>query len=351
MNTARSPGRNFNEVPKKALVGLSIGYLVFPIFSFMPIIRQMLGSWAELESSAWTLPASLVGLLLIYTAFNRVPGAGSLLRCLWKWGRWLLVGAYVWSAVVLLATNSSVLFRDGHHHLELMLVLLTTDLLAAGYLLVSVSARQFFAHFPTAEDVAAQEQAVKKQEQERHLFKREAQLAAPIAQTPEQERMESHWRAEINRDEHQALPWLELGVLAYHCGKGAQALTLMEKALRCDADNPIVLRNLCELYRQQKQISRALEHGVRALELDPNDSVARLNLAQAYVDDRKLDQAINQYHRVLELEPQHVQTWLNMAILLLRQGRQLDAAAALDAVLLLDPQNERAVSLKRSLPQ
>jgi tetratricopeptide (TPR) repeat protein len=351
MGTARIPGRNFNEVPKKALVGLLIGYLIFPIFSFMPIIRQMLGSWAELEASAWTLPASLVGLLLIYTAFNRIPEAGSFLRCVWKWGRWLLVGAYVWSAVVLLATNSSVLLRDGHHLLELMLVLLTADLLAAGYLLVSVSARQFFANFPTADDVAAQEKAVKTQDQERHRFIRDAQLAVPIAQTPEEERVESHWRAEINRDEHQALPWLELGVLAYQCGKGTQALALMEKALQCDTDNPIVLRNLCELYRQQKQFARAAELGVRAVELAPADTVARLNLAQVYVDDGKFDQAMSQYHRVLELEPQHVQTWLNMAILLMRQGRELDAAAALDAVLLLDPQNERAISLKRSLPQ
>lgn len=349
MNNACGSGRHFYGKATVACVGLSLWYLVFPIFSFAPVIRQMLGSWTELEASAWSLPASLVGVLLIYTAFNRVPEAGSFLRWVWKWGRWLLVGAYVWSALALLTLNAPVLLRADHRHFDAMLVLLSINLLAVGYLLLSASARHFFANFPTADAVAAQEAAVKMQAQDRQRFMRDAQLASPVAQTPEQEHVESHWRAEIKRDERQALPWLELGVLAYQCGKGTQALALMEQALQCETNNPIILRNLCELYRQQKQLARATDLGIRAVELAPTDTVARLNLAQVYVDAGRADQALNQYHRVLEFDPQDVQTWFNMAVLLFRQGRRLDAAEALDAVLLIDPLHEHARSLKNSL--
>ena len=324
-------------------------YVGLPILYLMPVMQQTFGRWVEVGASVWFLPASLISFLLIYTWFNRIPESGSLLRAFWRSGRSILIAAYLWSLGVLLWINYPILFRQEHRDFYLILVLAAVDIAAILYLLLAKYARKFFSEFPEPVDFQTQQNVVKEKALAREQFAREARLSAPVARTADQQAVEAHWRAEALKEPDAALPWLELGVLAYQCGKGAQALALMEKALQCDADNPIVLRNLCELYRQQRQLTRAAELGVRAVELAPADTVARLNLAQVYVDDKKFDEAMNQYHRVLELEPKHVQTWLNMAILLLQQERRTDALAALDAVLLIDPESERAKDFKRSL--
>lgn len=319
-----------------------------PILYLMPVIRQMLGPWTELEANAWYLPASLVSVLLLYTWFNRIPEAGAFWRWVWRWGRWFLLGAYGWSAGVLLWLNAPVLLRPDHRHFEALLILLLIDLAAMGYLLRSVAVHRVFAEFPQPLDAAAVREAANAKAQERQRFARAVRLDAPVALTDEQAQIEAYWRAEAAKNPSQALPWLELGVLAYQCGKTEQALTFMEQAHDCEPENPLVLRNLCELLRQKGRLSKAIAYGQQAVGLAPNDEIARLNLAQALVDDKKLDQAITEYHRVIDLNPHHVQTWLNLAVLLVQQGRKVDAEVALDAVLLIHPGHEQAMSIKNS---
>lgn len=321
-------------------------FLIFPVLYLMPVIRQMLGPWTELEANAWYLPASLVSVLLLYTWFNRIPEAGIFWRWVWRWGRSFLLGAYAWSAGVLLWLNASVLSRPDHRHFEALLILLLIDLAAMGYLLRSVAVRRVFAEFPQPLDAAAVREAANAKALERQQFARAVRLDTPVALTDEQAQIEAHWRAEAAKNPSQALPWLEMGVLAYQCRQIDQALTFMEQAYDCEPQNPLVLRNLCELWRQQGRLSKAIAYGQQAVGLAPNDEIARLNLAQALVDDKKLDQAITEYHRVIDLNPHHVQTWLNLAALLQRQGRIADADAALEAVLLIEPGNERAQVLR-----
>lgn len=331
------------------LLWLVLFYGLRHIPYFMPVIRQMLGSWTELEANVWYLPASLISVLLLYTWFNRIPEAGSVWRWVWRWGHWFLLGAYLWSAAVLLWLNTPMLLRPDHRHFEALLILLAIDLAAIGYLLRSARVRRVFAEFPQPVDAKAARAAEEAKAQERQKLVREARLATPIAQNAEQSQIEAHWRAEAAKSPKQALPWLQLGVLAYQNGQVAQAMTLMEEAHDCEPQNPLVLRNLCELLRQQGRISKAIAYGQQAVALTPNDEIARLNLAQALVDDKKLDQAITEYHRVIDLNPHHVQAWMNLAALLLQQGRKADADAALDAVLLVEPENERAQALKKDL--
>ncbi len=322
-------------------------YTLRHILYLMPVFRQMLGSWTELEASAWYFPASLISFLLLYTWFNRIPAAGPFWRWIWRWGRVFLIVAYLWSLGVLVWLNSAVLLRTDHRHFDAALVLIGIDLLALGYLAKSKALRAVFASFPQPLDLDKQRDEAKAKAQSRQQFMRAALLSAPIAQTLEQQAIETHWRAAISAHPAQAKPWLELGVLAYQCGASEQALTLMEEALAHEPANPVVLRNLCELLRQKGRVSQAVDYGRQAVEANPGDEIARLNLAQALVDQRAFDEAIVQYHRLLDINPHHVQGWLNLAMLLQHQGRKEDAGVALDAVLLIEPDNERAVMMKR----
>lgn len=315
----------------------------------MPVIRQMLGSWTELEANAWYVPASLISFLLLYTWFNRIPEAESFLRSVWRNGRWLLVIAYLWSFGVLLALHEAVLLRTDHRHFEAMLILLLIDSLAIGYLSGSRSVRRLFAEFPVVVDSAAERDAAKSKVEDRQQFAREVRLTTAIAQTPEQESREAYWRSEAAKHPATARPWIELGVLAYECGQTVQALTMLEQARDHEPQNLVVLRNLCELWRQKGRLQKAVDYGQQAVEQAPDDEIARLNLAQALVDDKQIERAISEYHRILDLNPQHTQTWMNLAVLLLQQERRADALVALDAVLLIESGNEQAKTLKKQL--
>lgn len=318
-----------------------LGYVLYLI----PVFRQMLGSWTELEASAWYLPASMISLLLLYTGFNRIPEAGPFWRWIWRWGRALLAVAYLWSLGVLLWLNSAVFLRTDHRHFEAALVLVAIDLFALAYLARSKHVRAIFASFPQPVDLEVQRNEAKEKAASRQQLIRDARLNAPIAQTAEQQSVEAHWRAEISSQPTSAAPWLELGVLAYQCGQREQALTLMEEALAHEPANPVVLRNLCELLRQKGRLKLALDYGRQAVEADPKDDIARLNLAQALVDEKAYDDAIVQYHRLLDINPHHVQGWLSLAQLLRYQGRNEDAQVALDAVLLIEPGNDSAKAM------
>lgn len=331
------------------LLWLVLFYGLRHIPYFMPVIRQMLGSWTELEANVWYFPASLISFLLLYTWFNRIPEAGSFWRWIWRWGRAFLMLAYLWSLGVLVWLNSAVFLRTDHHYFDAAVILFAIDLLALAYLAKSKQVREVFASFPQPVDLEAQRNEAKERAASRQQLVRHARLNAPIAQTKEQQSLEAHWRSEISLQPASALPWLELGVLAYQCGQQEQALALMEEALALEPSNPVVLRNLCELLRQKGRLAQALDYGRKAVEAAPGDEISRLNLAQALVDDKKLDQAITEYHRVIDLNPHHVQAWMSLAALLLQQGRKADADAALVAVLLVEPGHEQAIALKKTL--
>lgn len=331
------------------LIWLCLLYPVRFILEQMPVVQQMLGSWTALEASVWYSPASVVSVVLLYTSINRVPEAGSFLRFVWKSGRWLLAGAYAWTAVVLLALNVPVLIRVEHRHFNALLVLLSIDLVAAGYLLASASVRQFFSAFPSATELTEEETAAKAKLQERQQFIRDVRLAAPIAQNPEQERIEAHWRTEIQHDVHKALPWLELGILAYQCGRLDQALLFVKRALELEPESPLVLRNLCELLRQNGELSKAIDYGERAVSLAPKDELAHFNFAAVLSKNKDFERTIYHYHRAIDINPQHASSWFGLARVLIKVNRVYDAKMALDAVLLIEPNNIEACRIKNEL--
>lgn len=315
----------------------------------MPVIRQMVGGWSELLADPRYLFGDCLVVMILYTWFNRIPDAGGAFRWIWRYGRWLLLVAYVWTIGCLFWINMAILMRTDHRHFEALVILGSINMAAILYLLSAKSVRDVFADFPLPLDSSVVKTEAQKKVQARQLLAQHARLSTPIASTPQQEQIEAYWRAEAENSSSLALPWVELGVLAYQCGKTLQALDFMEEAYSREPENPIVLRNFCELLRQKGHASRAITYGERAVTLAPHDEIARLNLAQALVDDQKTDLAITEFHRVLDINPGHLPSWLNLAILLLHQGRKTDACAALDAVLLLEPGHEQALHLKKQL--
>jgi tetratricopeptide (TPR) repeat protein len=319
-------------------------------FCLMPVMRQMLGSWTEVEASTWFLPSDLVAAALVYTWFNRIPEAGQGFRAIWRYGRGLLVLGYLWSTLCLLWLNRSVLFNSDHSHFVVVIAILSLNILAIAYLLRSSKVKAVFASFPPSDQADKLKAAAAESAKAKRQLMESAKLAVPIAtvDSPEAEQ-ENRLREMLAADTTNAMGWFELGVMAYQYNKRDQSRAFMNKALACDAQNPIILRSLCELSRQMGRVKEAVRCGREAVALAPKDEIAQLNLALALTDAKEIDTAITHYHRVLDLNPHHVQAWLNLSALLTLRDRKEDALAALDAVLLIDPNQANALSFKQQL--
>ena len=338
------------SVEVTAVLLFALLYALRHILYLMPVIRQMLGSWTEVEANALFLPGDLVAVILFYTWFNRIPEAGRVFRAIWRYGGELLAFVYLWSALSLLWLNRAVLFNQDHRHFAAVVAILALDLLVIAYLFRSSQVKAVFASFPPPDQAEQLKTAATESANAKRQFMESAKLVAPIAAdgSPEAEQ-ETRFRAILIAEPTNAMAWFELGVLAYQQQKADQALVLMRKAHSCDAQNPIVLRSLCELSRQQGRVAVAVRYGREAVGLAPEDEIAHLNLALALSDKKDQGAALTHYHRVIDINPHNVQAWLNMAVLLAQQNRREDALAALDAVLLIDPEQLQAMALKCQL--
>lgn len=322
-------------------VVVTLIYALRHFFYLMPVIRQILGDWTEVEVSVWFLLGDAAAIALVYTWFNRIPEAGPAFRTIWRSGRLLLIFAYLWSAGILLWLNRALLISTEHRHFSTVMILLAVNFIAIAYLWVSHHVKDVFASFP-APDMADQlkAKAAESASAKRQLIE-EARLAAPV--TPEgspESLREGELRSLIEVHPEHAMAWFELGVLAYQHQKTDQAQALMRKALLCDPNNPIILRSLCELYRQQGRLSEALRYGKQAVIAAPKDEIAHLNLALALTDHKEYESALTHYHRVIDANPKNVQAWFNLATLLIHMKRQGDAQAAIEALLLIAPDSQ-----------
>src|SRR5580704_6783798 len=94
-----------------------------------------------------------------------------------------------------------------------------------------------------------------------------------------------------------------MGIVAYRRGRIADALDLMERAIRNGLDTPLSFRNICEVYRALGRYDDALAAGRRAVDLNPGDPVALVNLAIVHGDRREFDSAISCAETALRIEP------------------------------------------------
>lgn len=350
MAKGNSDFESYSAMRLTGFLGLLLIYAFRHVLYLMPVMRQMLGSWTEVEASVLYLPGDFIAIVLFYTWFNRIPEAGRGFRLIWQYGRALLVLAYLWSAGCLVWLNKSALFNSDHRHFAAAVFLLALDLFIIAYLLRSSQVKAVFASFPPPDQAEQLKAAAAESANAKRQLMESAKLAAPIVADESPEAVqETHLRAMLAAEPTNAMAWFELGVLAYQQQKADQSLSMMRKAHSCDAQNPIILRSLCELSRQQGRVADAVRYGREAVALAPEDEIAQLNLALALTDCKEPEAATAHYHRVIDVNPHNLQAWLNLANLLYLQKRYQDARVAVDAALLIQQDEPQALTLKNKL--
>lgn len=347
---AVQPVNRFGCAEPTLLLWLVCFYGLSHILFLMPVIRQMVGAWSEVSANPLYLSGDIIAVVLLYTWFNRIPEAGRGFRLIWQYGEGLLILAYLWSAGCLFWLNKAVLLNSDHRHFAAVVFLLALDLAIIVYLLRSPQVKAVFASFPPPDQAEQLIAAARESANAKRQLMESAKLAVPItAVVSPEDVQESQLREKLASDPTNAMAWFELGVLAYQHQKPDQSLGLMRKAHSFDPQNPVVLRSLCELSRQQGRVADAVRYGREAVALAPEDEIVHLNLALALTDFKDLDAALTHYHRVLDINPHHIQAWMNLAVLLAQQNRREDALTALEAVLFIDPDYDGAQTIKAKI--
>ena len=95
----------------------------------------------------------------------------------------------------------------------------------------------------------------------------------------------------------------QAALVAHRAKRPLEALARLEQAIAAAPAEPLLHRNICELYRSQGRLDEALVHGRRAVELAPEDAGAHYNLGVIHYDRMEIDAAIAQARRALALEP------------------------------------------------
>jgi type IV pilus assembly protein PilF len=140
--------------------------------------------------------------------------------------------------------------------------------------------------------------------------------------------------------EEQAAALTELGKARLLQGDLAGALSELSRALAVTPRNVDTLTLLGLTYYSRLDYEKAIEHFNKALAIDPGRSEVHNNLGLVYMDMREYDRAKQEFERSLA-DPTYGRSYLaqfNLGLLEEFQGRETEAEAIYQKVLVLSPQ-------------
>ncbi len=136
--------------------------------------------------------------------------------------------------------------------------------------------------------------------------------------------------------------WNNLGILAAREGKTGEAIGYFQKALQINADNAVVLQNLGNAYRQQKDWSNAKSALERSLALNPDDPEANYGLGMVYAQNDDTARAYDYLQKALAARPAYPEALNNLGILYLRTRRPQEAEKSFRESIRVAPDYEQS---------
>ena len=128
-----------------------------------------------------------------------------------------------------------------------------------------------------------------------------------------------------------------LGVIAFQTGEHAQAVTLINRAIAINPNNPAQYQNIALAYRDLKQPQEALAHYARAIALNPGYADAYSNRGALLQEMGQWEAALADYDAALQHNPRLAEGWSNRGAVLRYLKRLEEAVASCDQALALAP--------------
>lgn len=135
------------------------------------------------------------------------------------------------------------------------------------------------------------------------------------------------------------------GTALLQFGQGDPSIGILEKALGIIDDDPEVWDCLGLAYFGRRDYAKALEYYEKAIDLDPTFAFAHSNVGLVYIirpsdKDRRpedLRKALESLNRAVALDPTLAAAYRNLGLVLRELGRTVEATAAWEKALNLDP--------------
>jgi tetratricopeptide (TPR) repeat protein len=108
-------------------------------------------------------------------------------------------------------------------------------------------------------------------------------------------------REAVARESGDVAARVHLAHVVYALGRVSDATELLTAAAR-DSNDPVVLRNLLEMYRAAGQRRAALEAAQRLAEHEPDDPLALIDLAELHLQFGEYEAALTAYRRLREVD-------------------------------------------------
>jgi tetratricopeptide (TPR) repeat protein/peroxiredoxin len=136
--------------------------------------------------------------------------------------------------------------------------------------------------------------------------------------------------------------WNNLGLIATHEGRTAEAIPYFQHALQISPDHLVALDNLGNAYRQQKQWGDARKMLEHAVAIGPEDPEANYSLGMVFAQLNDSDRAYDYLQRALKLRPGYPEALNNLGILYLRTNRRDQAVASFEECIRVAPEFDQS---------
>jgi tetratricopeptide (TPR) repeat protein len=113
-------------------------------------------------------------------------------------------------------------------------------------------------------------------------------------------------------------------------GRRDRALALLDRAVRSNPDNETAYLNRGNYYASLRSWQSALADYGRAREINPGNAVAFVESARVHIELGRADIAIDELSAALDVEPGVADGYDLLSMAYTKQGRDKEAAAALD---------------------
>jgi protein O-GlcNAc transferase len=140
-----------------------------------------------------------------------------------------------------------------------------------------------------------------------------------------------------------------MGVIAIQAGRNDRAVSLINKAIENNPENPVYCNNLAKAYnnmgnvfRGQSKLNEAISCYQQALQLKPAYPAAYNNMGNAFQDQGKWDQAMSCYQKAVQLKQDFAEAYYNMGVVFQSQGRSSEAISFHGKALQLRPEYPEA---------
>lgn len=133
-----------------------------------------------------------------------------------------------------------------------------------------------------------------------------------------------------------------LGSALLQQGKAEESLWFFAKALQLKPDY-LAQYNLGSAFLAAGKIDKAIIYLKKSLELKTDNALAYNNLANALAQKGKTEEALAHYREALRINPGLVDAYINRGITLKREGRNQEAMEQFSEALRLDPHSEKAM--------